>query len=102
MFALREPPRTGLIAKNPPLWDVWPELWGYRSIVVPLLLARGSRLDIFATAYLDDPARTNSLLEADPALVHARDVVGMTTCGSMCKMALSRSFIAYLVKSALA
>jgi RNA polymerase sigma factor (sigma-70 family) len=46
--------------------------------LVELLVARGAEVDIFAAAYLDDPARTKALLAADPALVHARDVAGMT------------------------
>jgi MFS family permease len=40
MLALREPLRTGVAGKNPSLRAVWPELWHYRALVVPLLLAR--------------------------------------------------------------
>ncbi len=35
-----------------------------------------------------------------PETFSMRDIVGITTCGSMCRMALSRSFSAYFTKSA--
>lgn len=37
---LREPPRTGVVEKNPPLGITLAQLWGYRAVVVPLLAAR--------------------------------------------------------------
>lgn len=40
MLALREPPRTGVNVINPPLREVWPQLWRYRNVIMPLLLAR--------------------------------------------------------------
>jgi MFS family permease len=40
MLMLREPPRTGVRAKNTSVREVWPELWRYRAVIVPLLLAR--------------------------------------------------------------
>jgi MFS family permease len=40
MLALREPPRTGVIVKNPPLRELWPELWRYRGVAITLLFAR--------------------------------------------------------------
>lgn len=40
MSALREPPRTGVVLKNPPLRQVLPELWRYRGVVGTLLVAR--------------------------------------------------------------
>ena len=46
--------------------------------LVDLLVARGATRDIFAAAYLDDPARARELLAADPSLVHARDTAGMS------------------------
>lgn len=39
-FLVREPPRTGIVVKNPPVREVWPELWRYRAVLGPLLLAR--------------------------------------------------------------
>jgi MFS family permease len=40
LLMLREPARTGVVVKDPPLREVWPELWRYREVLVPLLLAR--------------------------------------------------------------
>jgi predicted MFS family arabinose efflux permease len=40
MLALREPPRTGAAVKNPPLRKVWAELWRFRVVILPLLVAR--------------------------------------------------------------
>jgi len=40
LLMLREPPRTGVVVKNPSVREVWPQLWRYRLVVVPLLLAR--------------------------------------------------------------
>lgn len=40
MIGLREPPRTGVIVKKPPLRKVFPELWRYRGVVGTLLVAR--------------------------------------------------------------
>lgn len=40
MLVLREPPRTGMVVKNPSLSEVWLELWRYRGVVVTLLAAR--------------------------------------------------------------
>jgi MFS family permease len=40
VLGLREPARTGVIVKNPPLLKVLPELWRYRTVVVTLLTAR--------------------------------------------------------------
>jgi RNA polymerase sigma factor (sigma-70 family) len=45
---------------------------------VDLLRARGAGQDIFAAAYLDDPAQAAALLGADPSLARARDAAGMT------------------------
>lgn len=42
MLLVREPPRTGLAVENPPLRRVWPELWQYRTVAVPIQLARAS------------------------------------------------------------
>lgn len=39
-FALREPPRTGVVTRNEPMREAWPRFWRYRSLVIPLLLAR--------------------------------------------------------------
>lgn len=39
-LALREPPRTGVVIKNPPLREVWPEFWRYRAMILSLLSAR--------------------------------------------------------------
>lgn len=39
-LGLREPPRTGLVIKNPPVRAAFSELWRYRAMVVPLLAAR--------------------------------------------------------------
>lgn len=40
LLGLREPRRTDVVNKDPPLREVWPKLWRYRGVVVPLLLAR--------------------------------------------------------------
>lgn len=40
MWALREPVRTGVAVEKPPLRKVLPELWGYRGVVLTLLMAR--------------------------------------------------------------
>jgi MFS family permease len=40
MVALREPPRSEARVKKPPFRDVWARLWGYRALIVPLMLAR--------------------------------------------------------------
>lgn len=40
MLALREPPRSGVLVKKPPLREVFPELWRYRGIVLTLLVGR--------------------------------------------------------------
>ena len=40
MLLVREPPRAELVEKNPPVSEVWPELWRYRSVIGPLLVAR--------------------------------------------------------------
>jgi MFS family permease len=40
MLFLREPARTAIEVKNPPLLKAWPELWRYRGVVFPLLIAR--------------------------------------------------------------
>lgn len=40
MTGMREPQRTDVAVENAPLRDVWPRLWAYRAIVVPLLIAR--------------------------------------------------------------
>lgn len=42
MFVLREPPRTERVVKNPALRTVWPQLWRYRAVAIPLLLARAT------------------------------------------------------------
>jgi RNA polymerase sigma factor (sigma-70 family) len=46
--------------------------------VIDLLRARGAGQDVFAAAYLDDPARAAALLAADPSQARARDAAGMT------------------------
>jgi MFS family permease len=40
LLLLREPARVGGAVQRAPLGKVWPELWRYRSVLVPLLLAR--------------------------------------------------------------
>ena len=40
MLALREPARSGIVVQRPPLSMVWSELWRYRAVMAPLLLAR--------------------------------------------------------------
>lgn len=40
LLALREPPRTGIVVKDPPLREVGRELWRYRAVLIPLFLAR--------------------------------------------------------------
>jgi MFS family permease len=40
MVTLREPPRSQIVLKNPPLRDIWPQLWHYRAVIAPLMLAR--------------------------------------------------------------
>lgn len=40
MLAIREPQRTGIVVRNPPSRTVWCELWSYRRVVLPLLVAR--------------------------------------------------------------
>jgi MFS family permease len=37
---LREPPRSDVVREKPPLRVVWPELWRYRTVAMPVLLAR--------------------------------------------------------------
>jgi MFS family permease len=37
MLVMREPSRTEVAIKNPPLRIIWPELWQYRAVIVPLL-----------------------------------------------------------------
>jgi MFS family permease len=39
-LALREPARTGLLVKDPPVRVAFAELWRFRALVVPLLAAR--------------------------------------------------------------
>jgi MFS family permease len=39
-FLFREPPRTNVMVKRPSLRTVWPRLWRYRGIALPLLSAR--------------------------------------------------------------
>lgn len=40
MLVLREPARTDVKLIRPPIRDAWPQLWRYRSVLVPLLVAR--------------------------------------------------------------
>jgi MFS family permease len=40
MLFVRDPVRTGLRVENPSLRGLWPELWTYRTVLGPLLLAR--------------------------------------------------------------
>lgn len=49
MFLLRDPPRTEVVIEKPPLRAVWPELWRYRSVAMPLQLGR-------ATVFIADGA----------------------------------------------
>src|SRR5207253_3223157 len=41
MLLLRDPPRTETVVQRPSLRAVWPELWSYRAVALPVLLARG-------------------------------------------------------------
>jgi MFS family permease len=41
MLGLRDPPRTEIVVRQPSLRVVWPELWSYRAVALPVLLARG-------------------------------------------------------------
>lgn len=40
MSLLREPPRTDIKVENLSVREAWPQLWRYRSVVFPVLLAR--------------------------------------------------------------
>lgn len=40
MLMLREPPRTEVKVKRPPLRTIWPEFWQYRKVAIPLQLGR--------------------------------------------------------------
>lgn len=41
MLLLREPERKERVVEHPPLREVWPQLWRYRVVALPILLARG-------------------------------------------------------------
>ena len=41
MTLLIDPPRSEIVVKRPSLRVVWPELWSYRAVALPMLLARG-------------------------------------------------------------
>jgi MFS family permease len=40
MLKLREPPRTGIIERNPSLWAVRLEIWRFRHVILPLLVGQ--------------------------------------------------------------
>lgn len=40
MLALREPARTDVLLEKPSVSEVWSELWRYRAVIAPLLIAR--------------------------------------------------------------
>jgi len=40
MMLLREPARMDVVRQRPPLRVVWPELWSYRAVAMPVLVAR--------------------------------------------------------------
>jgi MFS family permease len=90
LLGLREPPRTGVVVKNPPMRAAFARLWPYRSLFLPLLMGRctvwvadGAAV-IWATPFL---ARTYSL-SADRigqimAVVMLSTSVGSTIAGGV-------------------
>jgi MFS family permease len=52
ILAMREPPRTGAAIEKPSIRETWPELWRYRAVIAPVLVAMGMVEIAFSSAYV--------------------------------------------------